>query len=83
MSEVRAVYYILEGTVYQCPGIDELATSRLAKCSFHLANAFDAIREVYEPKFEDEESPSIEEALGMTPPEPPEPTLKRQALKLV
>ncbi|KAJ1461172.1 hypothetical protein M885DRAFT_507922 [Pelagophyceae sp. CCMP2097] len=51
--EVEAVYYILDGTVYQCPGIDELATSRLSKCSYHLSLAFDAVRELCEPEGDD------------------------------
>lgn len=33
-------YYILNGTIYQCPAIDELAQSRLRKCSHHVAEAY-------------------------------------------
>ncbi|KAJ8602338.1 hypothetical protein CTAYLR_004212 [Chrysophaeum taylorii] len=44
VSDVQAVYYILDGTIFQCPGILELVTSRLSKCAYHLEKGFDDIR---------------------------------------
>lgn len=44
-TEVRplALYYILDGTVYQAPNIRAILLSRLEKCSFHVNKAFNEL----------------------------------------
>uniref|UniRef100_A0AAV1TUZ7 Mediator of RNA polymerase II transcription subunit 6 n=1 Tax=Peronospora matthiolae TaxID=2874970 RepID=A0AAV1TUZ7_9STRA len=38
--EPLAVYYVLDGTVYQAPNIHAMLTSRLKKCSYRINKAF-------------------------------------------
>lgn len=38
--EVQAIYYVLEGTIYQAPTVRKLIKSRLQKFTHHLNNAF-------------------------------------------
>eukprot|EP00904_Undaria_pinnatifida_P002721 jgi/Undpi1/1244/HiC_scaffold_108.g14158.m1 len=38
--EVRAIYYIMEGVIYQTPTVQKLIKSRLNKFTHHLNNAF-------------------------------------------
>lgn len=38
--EVRAIYYIMEGVIYQTPTVQKLIKSRLEKFTHHLNNAF-------------------------------------------
>ena len=35
-----AVYYVLDGWVYQAPSVHAVLSSRAAKCSYHMRNAF-------------------------------------------
>lgn len=42
--DVEAYFYVLDGTVYQCPTIDALATSRLRKAGTALTRAFAEMR---------------------------------------
>jgi mediator of RNA polymerase II transcription subunit 6 len=44
VADNEAFFYILNGTIYQCPAIDELAQSRLRKCAHHLADAYAEMR---------------------------------------
>lgn len=48
VSQTQAVYYILDGTIYQCPTVHELLTSRLNKCAHHLEKTFDELRARYD-----------------------------------
>lgn len=38
--EVQAIYYIMEGNIYQAPTVQKLIKSRLDKFTHHLNNAF-------------------------------------------
>uniref|UniRef100_H3GGT7 Mediator of RNA polymerase II transcription subunit 6 n=1 Tax=Phytophthora ramorum TaxID=164328 RepID=H3GGT7_PHYRM len=38
--EPLAIYYVLDGTVYQAPNIHAMLTSRLKKCSYRVNKAF-------------------------------------------
>lgn len=38
--EVQAIYYIMEGVIYQAPTVQKLIKSRLNKFTHHLNNAF-------------------------------------------
>lgn len=38
--EVQAIYYIMEGVIYQTPTVQKLIKSRLNKFTHHLNNAF-------------------------------------------
>ena len=42
--DVEAYFYVLDGTIYQCPTIDALATSRLRKAGNYLTKAFGEMR---------------------------------------
>ncbi len=37
--EVQAIYYILDGTVYQCPSVESVLSSRLRKAAYLLDSA--------------------------------------------
>ncbi len=37
--EVQAIYYILDGTVYQCPSVESILSSRLRKTAYLLDSA--------------------------------------------
>lgn len=39
-AEVQAIYYIMEGNIYQAPTVQKLIKSRLDKFTHHLNNAF-------------------------------------------
>lgn len=41
--EVQAIYYIMEGNIYQAPTVQKLIKSRLDKFTHHLNNAFGEI----------------------------------------
>ncbi|KAG5182507.1 MED6 mediator sub complex component-domain-containing protein [Tribonema minus] len=43
-AEVRGVYYIMDGTIYQAPSALALITSRLQKAAFMLSESFAALR---------------------------------------
>ncbi|CAM9139609.1 unnamed protein product [Scytosiphon promiscuus] len=38
--EVQAIYYVMEGVIYQAPTVQKLIRSRLSKFTHHLNNAF-------------------------------------------
>ncbi|GLE11009.1 hypothetical protein PINS_up023301 [Pythium insidiosum] len=38
-----AIYYVLDGTIYQAPNIHAMLTSRLKKCSYRVNKAFHAL----------------------------------------
>lgn len=38
--EVQAIYYVMEGVIYQAPTVQKLIKSRLNKFTYHLNNAF-------------------------------------------
>jgi len=38
--EVQAIYYVMEGVIYQAPTVQKLIKSRLNKFTHHLNNAF-------------------------------------------
>ena len=38
--EVQAIYYVMEGVIYQTPTVQKLIKSRLNKFTHHLNNAF-------------------------------------------
>eukprot|EP00941_MAST-03F_sp_MAST-3F-sp1_P003362 g3362.t1 len=41
-------YYILHGSIYQCPTIHSVFASRVMNCSFHLSRAFSNLRHIIE-----------------------------------
>lgn len=42
--EVQAIYYVMEGVIYQSPTVQKLIKSRLNKFTYHLNNAFGKTR---------------------------------------
>eukprot|EP01045_Picozoa_sp_COSAG04_P014075 COSAG04_NODE_1035_length_8610_cov_7.441194_6_plen_178_part_00 len=37
-------YYILDGTIFQAPTVEDVVTSRMAKCIYHLRQALSCVR---------------------------------------
>ena len=48
VADTEASYYVLNGTIYQCPPVDVVARSRLRKCSYQLSRAFGDLRALCE-----------------------------------
>jgi mediator of RNA polymerase II transcription subunit 6 len=44
-TETLQVFYILEGTVYQCPSLRSLLLSRLSESFFHLSCSFQSLQQ--------------------------------------
>jgi len=44
-AELQAIYYILEGTIYQAPSVLSLLNSRLSKLAYNLDKALDTLQD--------------------------------------
>mmetsp|Transcript_17157 Transcript_17157/g.51212 ORF Transcript_17157/g.51212 Transcript_17157/m.51212 type:complete len:177 (-) Transcript_17157:29-559(-) len=62
-AEVEAYYYVLEGTIYQCPRADDLVRSHVRKAGFYVTQAYEAMEALCKQQEKEER-----EALERQPP---------------